>query len=78
MIIPPMTPLFVKKEKRDTALTVRLPRSALKKLKLISKKYNYSQSEVIESLINSHFDNNIELSGQKLSVKFEMDEHGLT
>jgi hypothetical protein len=42
---------FVKKEKRNQALTVRLPNSIVKKIKKISKKYNYSQSEVIETLV---------------------------
>ncbi|NOT79331.1 MAG: hypothetical protein HOP07_10085 [Bacteriovoracaceae bacterium] len=44
--------LFFKKEKRDSALTVRLPNSIVKKIKQISKKYNYSQSEVIETLVS--------------------------
>ena len=48
------TPFF-KKEKRDTALTVRVPKSTLKKLKDFSKKYNFSQSEVIEILINTEW-----------------------
>ena len=42
---------FKHKEKRDVALTVRLPSSIVKKIKQISKKYNYSQSEVVETLV---------------------------
>lgn len=42
---------FKTKEKRDVALTVRLPSSIVKKIKQISKKYNYSQSEVVETLV---------------------------
>ena len=42
---------FEYKEKRSDALTVRLPPSILKKIKKISKKYNYSQSEVVETLV---------------------------
>ena len=34
---------FKFKEKRDVALTVRLPSSIVKKIKLISKKYNYKK-----------------------------------
>lgn len=44
---------FQTKEKRSSALTVRLPASVLKKVKKISKKFNYSQSEVIETLVES-------------------------
>lgn len=43
---------FKPKEKRDVALTVRLPSSIVKKIKQISKKYNYSQSEVVETLVS--------------------------
>lgn len=43
---------FKPKEKRDVALTVRLPNSIVKKIKQISKKYNYSQSEVVETLVS--------------------------
>lgn len=46
------TKTFKLKEKRDVALTVRLPSSIVKKIKLISKKYNYSQSEVVETLVD--------------------------
>ncbi len=45
------TKTFKPKEKRDIALTVRLPSSVVKKIKQISKKYNYSQSEVVETLV---------------------------
>lgn len=45
------TPFF-KKEKRDTALTVRVPKSTIKKIKAFSKKYNFSQSEIIETLVD--------------------------
>lgn len=48
------TPFF-KKEKRDTALTVRVPKSTIKKIKAFSKKYNFSQSEIIEVLINKEW-----------------------
>jgi hypothetical protein len=48
--------IFFKKEKRDVALTVRVPKSTLKKLKDFSKKYNFSQSEVIEALISAEWD----------------------
>lgn len=44
---------FTIKEKRDTALTVRLPESVIKKIRLISKRYNYSQSEIVEKLISN-------------------------
>ena len=43
---------FKTKEKRDVALTVRLPSSVVKKIKKISKKYNYSQSEVVQTLVD--------------------------
>lgn len=46
---------FIVKEKRDNALTVRLPSSVLKKIKKISKKYNRSQSEIIEKLVNRYW-----------------------
>lgn len=44
-------PIFFYKEKRETAITVRLPTSVVKKIKRLAKNYNYSQSQVIETVI---------------------------
>lgn len=44
-------PIFFYKEKRETAITVRLPASIVKKIKRLAKNYNYSQSQVIEAVI---------------------------
>ena len=51
-----MNQLITIKEKRDKPLTVRLPLSAVDKLKTISDKYHRSQSEIIETLINNFWD----------------------
>lgn len=61
-------PIFISKEKRDVALTVRLPSSIVKKIKKISKKYNYSQSEVVETLVSIGWE---EIDKQE---KFETDQ----
>jgi predicted transcriptional regulator len=42
---------FDKKPKRDSPLTVRLPSAVLEKLKEIASRYDVSQTEVIEKLI---------------------------
>lgn len=48
-----LQPLLLKpKESRDTAVTVRLPRKVVDRLKRIADRYNRSQSEVIEHSIN--------------------------
>jgi len=46
---------FNKKEKRDTAITVRVPESVVEKLKQISKSYEVSQADVLIRLIESAF-----------------------
>ena len=42
-----------RKEPRDKAVTIRLPASVVKKLKVLSLKYNRSQSELIEMGLSS-------------------------
>ena len=59
---------FTKKEKRNAALSVRLPISTLKKIKKISKKFNYSQSEVIEKLVANAW-NDIEVKKENNDKK---------
>lgn len=44
---------FPKREKKDTALTVRLKASTFSKLKELAKKNALSQSDVIEHLIET-------------------------
>ena len=44
---------LLKKEKRDSPLSVRLPRSVIDKIKEISSKTHFSQSEIIEISIKS-------------------------
>lgn len=46
---------FTKKEKRDCPLSIRLPLSAIEKLREISHEYDRSQSEVVEILINQYW-----------------------
>ncbi|MBY0554340.1 ribbon-helix-helix protein, CopG family [bacterium] len=43
------------KEKRERALSVRLPKSSVEKVKYLSKKYKRSQSEIIEYAIKTFF-----------------------
>ncbi len=46
---------FQKKEKRNTALTVRLPEDTVDKLREIAEKHDVSQADVIKKLIeNAH------------------------
>lgn len=45
--------IFSRKEKRNSALSVRLPVSTLEKLKTIAQHSDSSQSEVIEALVNT-------------------------
>ena len=54
-IIKLMSLKELQREKRDTAVTVRLPNSVVEQLKEIADKLNCSQSEVIEHLIKTSY-----------------------
>lgn len=53
------------KEKREKALSVRLPNSVVEKLKLISGEFSRSQSEIIEFLINDFWERNSSLPNER-------------
>lgn len=46
---------FEKKEKRDTALTVRVRPAVLEMLNELKNKYQVSQADIIEQLIENAF-----------------------
>lgn len=50
-----MTLKFDKKVKRDTPITVRLKAETTKKLKELALKYDVSQADVLEKLIDSAY-----------------------
>ena len=62
--------IITKKEKRDKPLSVRLPNSAVNKLKNISDLYERSQLEVIETLINNYW-NEIPEESKKMEKRLD-------
>jgi hypothetical protein len=56
--------IFTYREKRDVALTVRLPASIIKKIKKMSRDYNYSQSRVIEEVVLKIWQNESKVKGK--------------
>lgn len=57
------------KESRDTAVTVRLPKKVVDRLKKIAGRYNRSQSEVIEHSINILWESEARPQVQSKSTK---------
>lgn len=53
---------FEKLEKKDTTLTIRIRKSIVEKLNEIKEKYDVSQSDVIEKLIEKAYE---EMKGKK-------------
>ncbi len=53
---------FEKLEKKDTTLTIRIRKSIVDKLNEIKEKYDVSQSDVIEKLIEKAYE---EMKGKK-------------
>ena len=47
---------LLKRPKRDTTLTVRLPKEVVKKLRSLSKKNEVSQADIIELLIEDAYE----------------------
>jgi NACalpha-BTF3-like transcription factor len=48
--------MFKNKPKKEKTLTVRITQLTLDRIKLVSERYNISQSEVIETLIDNYFE----------------------